>query len=61
MTKKCPVKGKKVCGLNNITYESECHLEQEACKIHQVLLKRYDGACEGKECRLIFEVGIVES
>ncbi|XP_066936938.1 follistatin-like [Clytia hemisphaerica] len=49
LTKKCPVEGKKVCGLNNITYESECHLEKEACNTHQVLLKRYDGSCEEKK------------
>ena len=53
LTKTCPTNDEngdevsKVCGLDNITYKSMCHLRQASCKTHQVLLKRYDGACGG--------------
>lgn len=45
----CPNDGKKVCGLDNQTYNSDCHRRQAGCKSHKIILKRYKGSCEGSK------------
>jgi coxsackievirus/adenovirus receptor len=42
---KCPASGRKVCGSNDKTYESECLMKVDACKKKLPLTKKHDGPC----------------
>ena len=41
--------GGEVCGADNITYQSNCHLKQKTCEKGTTIGVAYKGRCHGKE------------
>ena len=41
----CKNQGSNVCGSNQKTYRSECHLKRESCLTKTHIRKQYDGQC----------------
>ena len=47
---RCPSYREPVCSSNSTTYDNECLLKQEMCRLRLNNTVRHPGSCEGKEC-----------